>query len=166
MQSDILFDNIYIGHSVDDAAKFQAETYDLKVKAEQAEKDASKPKEEPKPKSPLDLNFLDDPVRYVKDKFEVFVAVAKRDPMEAVKAVPEVAGAIVAVFGIFAAVLFAVVGVNSAAAQDAAKRASAKGKEAVTTAKEKVSEAAATGTEKVQSEVQKRTTRSSAAAEQ
>ena len=166
MQSDILFDNIYIGHSVDDAAKFQAETFDLKVKAEQAEKDATKPKDEPKPKSPLDLNFMDDPLRYVQDKFEVFMAIAKRDPMEAVKAVPEVAGAGVALFGILAATLFAIVGVNSAVAQDSAKKAKAKAKEAATTAKDKVAEAAATGSEKVQSEVQKRTTRSSAAAEQ
>ena len=166
MQSDILFDNVYIGHSIADAEKFKAETYDLKVKAEQTEKDASKPKDADKPKSPLDLNFMDDPLRYVQDKFEVFIAVARNNPVEAIKAVPEVAGALVAIIGILAAGLFAVVGVNSAVAQDKAKKASEKTKEAATTAKEKASEAAATGSEKVQSEVQKRTTRSSAAAEQ
>ena len=166
MQSDILFDNVYIGHSIADAEKLKTETYDLKIKAEQAEKDASKPKDTDKPKSPLDLNFMDDPLRYVQDKFEVFIAVARNDPIEAMKAVPEVAGALVAILGILAAGLFAVVGINSAAAQDQAKKASQKTKEAATTAKEKVTEAAATGSEKVQSEVQKRTTRSSAAAEQ
>ena len=166
MQSDILFDNIYIGHSVEDADKLKAETYDIKVKTEQAEKDASKPKTEDKPKSPLDLKFLDNPLRYIQDKTEVFITLFKKDPMEAVKAVPEVAGVGVALFGILVAGLFAVVGVNSAAAADKAKQAKAKGKEAATVVKEKVSEAAATGTEKVQSEVQKRTTRSSTAAEQ
>ncbi|KAI4153869.1 MAG: hypothetical protein LQ340_002052 [Diploschistes diacapsis] len=166
MQSDILFDNIYIGHSIADADKLKAETYDLKVKAEQAEKDASKPKEVPKPKSPLDLNFMDDPLRYVQDKFEVFIAVAKHDPMEAIKTVPEVAGVLVTIFGLVVAGLFAVVGVNSAVAQDNAKKATAKAKEAASVVKDKVAEAATTGSEKVQSEVQKRTTRSSAAAEQ
>ena len=166
MQSDILFDNIYIGHSLADAEKLQAESFDVKVKTEQAQKDASKPKETPKPKSPLDLKFLDDPLRYVQDKFEVFLAVAQRDPMEAVKTVPEVAGAIVAIFGILAAALFAVVGINSATAQDKAKKASQKTKEAAATAKDKVAEATATATEKVQNETTKRTTRSSGPAEQ
>jgi calnexin len=163
MQNDILFDNIYIGHSVADAEKLQAETYDIKVKTEEAEREATKPKIEDKPKSPLDLKFTDDPVRYIKDKTEVFIALAKKDPMEAVKAVPEVAGALVALFGIFAAVAFSIVGVNSAAAQAQAQQVKAKGKETAKVVKEKVSEAAATGSEKIQSEVQKRTTRSSAA---
>jgi calnexin len=37
MQKDILFDNIYIGHSIADAEKLRAETFDLKVAAEKAD---------------------------------------------------------------------------------------------------------------------------------
>ena len=37
MQSDILFDNIYIGHSVEDAEKLKVETFDVKHAIEKAE---------------------------------------------------------------------------------------------------------------------------------
>ena len=37
MQSDITFDNIYIGHSVDDASKLAKETYEVKRPVEEAE---------------------------------------------------------------------------------------------------------------------------------
>ena len=167
MQSDILFDNVYIGHSVEDADKLKAETYDLKIVAEKAEKEASKPLEPEKPASPLDLKFMDDPLRYIQDKFEVFMLVAQKDPIEAIKAVPEIAGAFVALFGVVIAVLFAMFSIgNVEKAQAQARTAAQKAKDAAITTKDKVAEAAATGSEKVQSEVQKRTTRSSAAAEQ
>ena len=82
MQKDILFDNIYIGHSIDDAEKLKAETFDLKHPAEKAEEEANKPKPKDTPKSPSDLVFKDDPVLYVKEKLNLFIEIAKRDLAE------------------------------------------------------------------------------------
>ena len=41
MTEDILFDNLYIGHSVEDAAALAAETWEVKKQAEKAKKAAA-----------------------------------------------------------------------------------------------------------------------------
>src|SRR5690349_5368947 len=94
MQSEILFDNIYIGHSVEDAAALRAETYDIKRPLEDAEDKKSAPKKADKPASPMDLSFKEDPVKYVKEKLDLFISIAKTDPVEAIRFLPEVAGGI------------------------------------------------------------------------
>ena len=58
MQSDILFDNIYIGHSIEDAEKLKTETFDVKHPIELAEEDATKPQPPEPVKSPMDLKFM------------------------------------------------------------------------------------------------------------
>ena len=113
MQSDILFDNIYIGHSVEDAAKLAAETFHLKQPVEKALLEAEKPKKSDKPKSPLDLNFTDDPVLYIKEKIDLFLTIAQNDPVEAIKFVPEVAGGIVAIVVTLVALVAGLVGLGS-----------------------------------------------------
>ena len=166
MQNDILFDNIYIGHSLEDAEKLKAETYDVKRPIETAEDEANKPKasEDETPRSPMDLKFTDDPVVFVREKVELFLTIAKKDPMEAIRFVPEVAGGI----GVLAVTLLAVLlgGVfgGSKAAPEVKKAAEDVKKAAVDT-KDQAMDAAATGADKVQSEVNKRTTRSSGPAE-
>jgi len=163
MQKDILFDNIYIGHSIADAEKLKAETFDLKNAAEKAEEEANKPKPSEAPKSPSDLVFKDDPVRYVKEKTGLFIEIAKRDPVEAVKFVPEVAGGIgvlaVTILVLLVSVLF---GSGAAPSQEQVKAQANKAKKAAVDAKDKTAEAVATGADKVQAEVNKRTTRSTA----
>ncbi|KAB2106902.1 Calnexin [Alternaria gaisen] len=163
MQKDILFDNIYIGHSIDDAEKLKAETFDLKHPAEKAEEEANKPKPKDTPKSPSDLVFKDDPVLYVKEKLNLFIEIAKRDPVEAVKFVPEVAGGIgviaVTIFAILASVLL---GSGAAPSQEQLKAQANKAKKTAVDTKDKAAEAVATGAEKAQAEVNKRTTRSNA----
>ena len=160
MQNDIMFDNIYIGHSVEDAEKIKAATFDIKKPIEKAEEEASKPKPSEDEKPAGDIPFTSDPVTYVKNKVNLFIALFKLNPTEAVKAVPEVAGAL----GVtLLAVVLGVLGVFSggaapAQARDAAKKAADKAKEV----KDAATDAAASGAEKVQSEVNKRTTRSSA----
>ena len=165
MQSDILFDNIYIGHSVEDAEKLKAETYDIKKPIEDAEDEASKPKPEDGPKSPLDLSFKDDPLFYVREKLDLFWTIAKNDPIQAAKFVPEVAGGI----GVLAVTLIAlIVGIfasRGASPPPQVKKAAEKVKEAAVDAKDSTVDAATSGAEKVQSEVNKRTTRSSGLAE-
>ncbi|KAL9113385.1 MAG: hypothetical protein Q9227_002426 [Pyrenula ochraceoflavens] len=165
MQSDILFDNVYIGHSIEDAQKLKAETWDVKRPIEDAEEEATKPAAPEPPKSPSDLKFMDDPVTYVKEKVDLFITIAKRDPIEAIKFVPEVAGGAGVLLVTVIAILvgtFTAGGSAAPAAKDAAKKAGEKAAEA----KEKTAEAVSTGAENVKAEVNKRTTRSSAAAEQ
>ncbi|UPK99016.1 hypothetical protein LCI18_009951 [Fusarium solani-melongenae] len=158
MQSDILFDNIYIGHSVEDANKLAEETFGLKHPVEKALFEAEKPKQDKDPKSPNDLKFLDDPVFYVKEKLDLFLAIAANDPIQAVKFVPEVAGGIAAIFVISVAFLAALVnlGTSSPAVQKTAEKAKDKAKEV----KDKAAEATTTGAEKAKGEASKRTTRS------
>lgn len=161
MQNNMLFDNIYIGHSIEDAEKLKAETYDIKRPVEDAEDQASKPKPSDPPKSPSDLKFLDDPVLYVREKVELFLTIAKDNPVEAIKFVPEVAGGA----GILLVTIFAIV-IGSLSSKGATpppqvKKAAEKVKQAAAEAKDTVVDAAASGAEKVQAEVNKRATRSS-----
>lgn len=164
MQNDILFDNIYIGHSVEDAEKLRAETFDIKLANEKAAEDAAKPKKEEKPKSVDELVFMEEPVKYVQQKVDLFVSIAKQDPVEAIKLVPEVAGGLGVVMVTLLAIIIGAIGLSSPAPADA-KKAAEKVKTAAVDAKDKAVDAATTGAEKVQAEVNKRTTRSSAAAE-
>ncbi|PSN59558.1 Calreticulin-domain-containing protein [Corynespora cassiicola Philippines] len=163
MQNDILFDNIYIGHSIEDAEKLKAETFDLKIVAEKAEEEATRPKPKETPKSPSDLVFKDDPVLYVKEKVNLFLEIAKRDPVEAVKFVPEVAGGIgVLAVTVIAILVSALVGGGAAPSKEQVKDQAKKAKAAATDAKDKAATAVSSGADKAQAEVNKRTTRSSA----
>lgn len=161
MQNDILFDNIYIGHSVEDARKFAEETFFKKSPIEKALEEADKPKEEEKPKSPSDLKFLDDPKTYILEKLDLFLTIAKKDPLEAIKFVPEVAGGLAAIFVTVVAVLFGLIGLGSSAAP-AAKKVAGDAKEKAKEVKDKAASAATTGAETTKSEATKRATRSQA----
>ncbi|KAF4594729.1 calreticulin [Ophiocordyceps camponoti-floridani] len=158
MQSDILFDNIYIGHSIEDADKLAAETWAVKHPVEMKQADADKPKDEDKPPSPLDIKFLDDPVLYVKEKVGLFMSIAQNDPVGAVKFVPEVAGGIVAVAATLIALLVGLV--SKGASSPAVKKAATDVKEKAKEVKDAAAEATTTGAEKAKAEVTKRTTRS------
>ncbi|XPS93699.1 hypothetical protein M3J09_003042 [Ascochyta lentis] len=163
MQNDILFDNIYIGHSVEDAKKLEEETFVPKQTAEKAEEEATAPKPKESPKSPSDLVFKDDPALYIKEKLNLFIEIAKRDPVEAVKFVPEVAGGIAALAVTFLVLLVSLFAGSSAAPSKEQLKAQAdKAKKTAVDAKDKAAEAIATGSEKAQAEVNKRQTRSSA----
>lgn len=162
---DSLFDNIYIGHSIEDASKLKEETWEIKHASEAAEQEEARKKSEAeKPKSPSELSFKDDPVTYVKERTDLFLTIAKRDPIEAVKFVPEVAGAAgVLLITILGLLLGGIGGASkSPKVQEKAKQAKDKAAEA----KDKAVDAAATGAEKTQAEVSKRTTRSSTAGDQ
>lgn len=165
MQSDILFDNIYIGHSVEDAENLKAETYDVKAAIEKAEEDAAEPPPTPKPESPTDLKFMDDPVLYIREKVDLFYTLAKKDPVQAVKTLPEVAGGIGAVAITIIALLIGVIGLTGGSPPPQVKKAAEKAKQAAVDTKDQVADAASTATEQVQAEVNKRTTRSSGVAE-
>lgn len=143
MQSDILFDNIYIGHSIEDAEKLKAETYGLKRPVEEALEEASKPKQD-QHDSLTGLDFKEDPVSYVRSKVDLFLSILKEDPVEAVKVVPEVAGGLGAIFVTLILVIVGAIGLSSPAPAPAKKDAG-KAKEEVSNDK---AEAVSTGADK------------------
>ena len=156
-----MFDNIYIGHSVEDAEKLKKETYDVKIVAEKAEEEKSAPKAD-EIKSPSDLKFMDDPVLYVREKVELIIEIAKRDPLEAIRFVPDVAGGVGTILVLLVTIILSALGGSSKApskeqAKEQAKKAKAKAQDA----KEQAAEALSTGAENAKAEVNKRTTRSS-----
>lgn len=168
MQKDILFDNIYIGHSVEDAAALREETWDIKRPVETAEDAALRPKLDEKNKSPMNLSFKDEPLKYVKEKLELFVTIAKRDPMEAVRFLPEVVGAIGISVVALLAILVAALGIGKSSAtpsKENLKNTAEKAKTKVVDGKNQAAESLSSGVENAQSEVTRRTTRSTAAAE-
>ena len=158
MQNDITFDNIYIGHSVADAASLRAQTYDVKKTVEEAEEAKSKPPPSEKPKSPQDLVFMDDPVTYIKEKVLLFIDLAQKDPIEAIRFMPEVAGGIGGVVALTIAFIALLVGGGAAAApsKEEIKKTATQAKEKAVEVKDKASEAVASGAETVKAEVNKR----------
>ncbi|KAK0246470.1 Calreticulin family-domain-containing protein [Armillaria nabsnona] len=91
MTEDILFDNLYVGHSLEDAKALAAETFDIK---KPLEVDASKPKDEA---DEDDLTFREDPVGYLREKVFDFIDLAKLDVVLAFKTHPETGAALAAV---------------------------------------------------------------------
>ena len=165
MQSDILFDNIYIGHSVEDATSLKNVTFDIKHKIETAEEAASKPKPADPPKAPGETSFKEDPINYIREKVDLFYSIAKNDPVQAVKMLPEVAGGIGALIVTVVALIVGVVAMSSGGPPPQVKKAAEKVKETAVDAKDQAVDAATTGADKLQSEISKRTTRSSGPAE-
>ncbi|KAI0067998.1 Calreticulin-domain-containing protein [Artomyces pyxidatus] len=110
MTEDILFDNIYIGHSVEDAKALAAESFDIKKTLEKEAEKAASPDIEEETETPA---FTKDPVEFLRQKVFEFIALAKVDPVNAFKAQPETGAALVGAaltfFGMLG-VLFGLVG--------------------------------------------------------
>lgn len=98
MTEDILFDNIYVGHSAEDAKALAAETFDIKKPLE-----AEASKEPAADDEPLaQATWKADPVGVIREKIFAFIDLAKLDPLLAVKTHPETGGALaVAIFTLF-----------------------------------------------------------------
>ncbi|PWW74455.1 Calreticulin-domain-containing protein [Tuber magnatum] len=135
MTKDILFDNIYIGHSIQDAEKLQKGTFDVKKKIEQEEDAASAPKIPEAPKAPGETTFKENPVTFVRDKLEIFFAAAQKDPVFAIKEFPIVVGGLTAFLASFIAILFGLIFSGSSPAP-APKAAATDGKDKVEAASE------------------------------
>ncbi|KAI9512613.1 Calreticulin family-domain-containing protein [Russula earlei] len=111
MTEDILFDNIYIGHSIDDAKALAAETFNIKHALEKAAEKVVLPDED---ENELDeLTFIENPVEYLRNKAFKFILLARIDPITAFKTHPETGvallGALLTFFGMLGA-LFGLVG--------------------------------------------------------
>lgn len=108
MTEDILFDNIYIGHSVDDAKALAAETYEVKKPLEAEQAKANTKLDDDDQEEDV-ASFKEDPVAFLRSKVLTFIDAAKVDPLEALKSHPETgAGLLLAVitfFGMFGTLL-------------------------------------------------------------
>ena len=108
MTEDILFSNIYVGHSIADAKKLAAETFDIKHPLETA-----KAKEDIKTPEETAVSWKEDPVAFIREKVFSFIELAKIDPVLAFKSKPEtgaaLTGALLTLFGMLGAV-FGLVG--------------------------------------------------------
>lgn len=160
MNEDILFDNIYIGHSVEDAATLRKNTWDIKRPEEEKAQAAVQEQPDAEKKSPNDLVFMDDPVLFVKEKVSLFIELVQKNPIDAIKFVPEVAAAIGLGIVTLLLVLFGA-GAAAAPSADEIKAKAQKAKDAAQKTKDQVAEAITTGAEKAKDEATKRTTRSS-----
>jgi len=104
MTEDILFDNIYVGHSAEFAKKLAAETFEIKKPLETAaDKSETDDEEEEK------ISFKDDPVSFIRSRVLSFIEAAKANPLEAFKSQPETGAALVfalfTLFGMFGALI-------------------------------------------------------------
>ena len=109
MTEDILFDNIYVGHSVEDAKALAVETFEIK-KVREAELDKALEKEAEAAET---SSFREDPVAFIRQQVFTFIELAKQDPVLAFKTHPEtgagLAGAVFTLFGMIGA-LFGLIG--------------------------------------------------------
>lgn len=134
MDEDILFDNIYVGHSREDARLLAAETFDLKLPIEQniekIKEDADAAEKEMATKAEEKLASATGFVNQAKDQLNAFVVAAKEvGPLEAAKEYPNVAGGIVAIAtSLFGAIglLGGLLGAGGAAAVDKKAKGSKK----------------------------------------
>ncbi|KAG0152344.1 hypothetical protein CROQUDRAFT_649731 [Cronartium quercuum f. sp. fusiforme G11] len=159
MQEDILFDNIYVGHSEADAAAFAKETFDVKAMIEKKLEDA----ENPEPKPELDTEDIpaltENPVQFVRAHIKAFIQLALLDPKRALKEKPVAAvafgGALASVIG---ALLLLLTGSSSPGQVKKIKKSSKKTDAPTADDKgaEKVADAPIAGEKKAESEVKKR----------
>ena len=98
MTEDILFDNIYVGHSVKDAETFAAETFKIKRAREAELEEASK---EPVEEDWVEPTLKDDPIGFIRNQVIQFWNNLRYDPVYAFKESPKTgAGLVSAVFTI------------------------------------------------------------------
>jgi len=91
MTPNILFDNVYIGHSVEDAKALAAETFDVKHKLEEEANKKAKKLEDDEDEQ---ITFKEDPIGFIRQAIFDFVEDAKEDPVAAFKAHPKTGGSL------------------------------------------------------------------------
>ncbi|KAF9941492.1 hypothetical protein BGZ65_002861 [Modicella reniformis] len=131
MQKDILFDNIYIGHSVEDAETLAAETWEVKFASEKKQEELANPK----PKNIGGIpEFKEDPVGFAVGHLREFIDLAREDPLSAIQGLPIVTAAIAAGgIGVTLGIVMILVGLLTAAPKTGSKAvAAAKKTDAVT----------------------------------
>jgi hypothetical protein len=108
MTEDIFFDNIYIGHSIEDAKALAAETFDIKHALEEAANKVDIPDAD---EDELDgVTFVQNPVEFLRNKAFKFIELARVDPVTAFKTQPETGFALFATLFTFLGMLGALFG--------------------------------------------------------
>ncbi|KAF8588316.1 Calreticulin-domain-containing protein [Ramaria rubella] len=124
MTEDILFGNIYVGHSVADAKKLASETFDVKHALETVKKE----KDDVSFDDEKTVDWKEDPVAFIREKVFSFVELAKIDPVLAFKSKPEtgaaLTGALLTLFGMLGAV-FGLIGAQQKPVTKSAKKTDA-----------------------------------------
>ncbi|KAF9432523.1 hypothetical protein BGZ76_010665 [Entomortierella beljakovae] len=152
MQKDILFDNIYIGHSVKDAEALAAETYDIKHASEKKQDEIANPN----PASVGGIPDLkEDPVGFFVGHLKEFIELAREDPLNAIHSRPLVSAGIAGVVGLTFGMVLILVGLLSAAPKAGARPASTKA--VATPESSEGSSTATTKEKKTDGEVRQRT---------
>lgn len=114
MQNDIMFDNIYIGHSVEDAEKFAKTTFVVKYKNElvQENKSIHENEESPEPKAssqPVHESHFD----FIIQKVTTFIDLLKKDFVSGFKEMPGTASIIGAILVTFIALIYGLISLVS-----------------------------------------------------
>lgn len=123
MSNDILFDNIYVGHSIEEAETIGNATYAEKIIYEMQEEVASRPKvDDPSAEPSLWDQFKEDPINFLIYQAEIFYTFFKRDPIFAVKQYPETAAAFGVIIVSILGLLFGTIVTIFGAAKQAEKK--------------------------------------------
>ncbi|KAF9365748.1 hypothetical protein BGX34_008481 [Mortierella sp. NVP85] len=134
MQKDILFDNIYIGHSVKDAEALAAESWEIKFASEKKQEELANP-------PPKNLGgipeFKEDPIGFVVGHLREFIDLARDDPFSAIQGRPIVTATIAAVVGVTLGLVLILVGLLTAAPKAGSKAVAAAKKTDEVTADDK-----------------------------
>ncbi|KAG0251772.1 hypothetical protein BG011_007379 [Mortierella polycephala] len=156
MQKDILFDNIYIGHSTVDAEALAAETWKIKYESEKKQEGLANPK----PKGPESIpTFKDDPVGFAVGHLREFIELAREDPMNAIHRRPVISAILAAIVGATLGLALILVGLLTAAPKVASARVAVKAKKTdVATADEEDKDASKAKQEDGKDEVKEGTT--------
>ncbi|KAG9069023.1 hypothetical protein KI688_009913 [Linnemannia hyalina] len=125
MQKDILFDNIYIGHSVADAEALAAESWEIKHAAEKRQEELANPKPKSLEGPP---SFKEDPVGFLVGHLREFIELAREDPMNAIHSRPMVSAVLAAIIGVTLGLGLILVGLLTAAPRTGTPRAASKAK--------------------------------------
>ncbi|KXN85686.1 hypothetical protein AN958_10869 [Leucoagaricus sp. SymC.cos] len=89
MTEDILFNNLYVGHSVQDAKELAAETFEVKKPLERKADEPEGVNEDDD-----EVSLKDDPIGFIRNKVLNFVDHVKEDPVDAFKSQPETGAAL------------------------------------------------------------------------
>ena len=157
MTEDILFDNLYIGHSVEDAATLAAESWEVKHAQEEAAKKAKVADEE---EEETPASFKEDPVEFIRQRIFTFIEAAKVDPVFALKSQPETAAgltlAVTTLFGMLGVLLGLIGGQQKPITKSAKKTDAPSPDDKAAKAKTEAAPTAPAGGEKVDTPVKKR----------
>ncbi len=109
MTEDILFDNIYIGHSLEDAQALAKESYEIKKQIEEEAKKAAQAAVEDDEET-SEVSWKEDPAAFIRSKANKFIETAKVDPVFAFKSQPETGAALVLVLTTFFGIIGTLLG--------------------------------------------------------